>query len=280
MARGTSRASSEFADALAAVREERAARTRDESYYKANIRDAERKLVDLERELQTRGYVRPDRAGGVAWAADKLIREADAETLGKLTKLMSAIYDYQGDKHFEKQGDSPVGHRERRQAIATAFKELPDWLKTQFSVTGDIMGILKRGGDQVAGKPSYTEAGPDGTTNVSFSSDPDWARFFADSSRARPKPEGAKPYLFDKKDVASFGDVIDLNAVGLFRRRIYEYADNQAKLESARLNGRESKKVTALKDFMIGLNAAGGDFSGASVQDEYFVTDVKWKRDA
>ena len=261
MARGTSRASSEFSEL---------------NYQKNNLRYYEEKLVADEDEINASKYRNPERKESALRAMRGLISGQDPEPISRLKNFFSAVFAYQGDKHFTDDKD----YKSRRQDIAQAFEKLPDGLKQQFKVSNEIMEVLVRGGDKVNGVKKYASPGPDGTVNASFTTDIDWAMLFAKHSKARPKPEGAVPEVFRKRDVESFKDVIDLRRVGDFRRSFHELANINLKIavEEAKKDRSKDKQVAFLRETLIALDDSGGDWFGASEQNEYFVTDIKWKK--
>lgn len=265
-----------------AAREARAQRNRDLSYFKGELKYVEGLFVDSEEDLVKKGYLDPERNMSMFGVARRLVESENEDDMRKLGRFLRSVYDYQGDKHFEiGRGAQQNTHRERRERIAQTFDELPEYLKRQFSKSSDIMNVLYRGGDMVAGKPKFTSAGPDGKVNASFSMDKSWAEFFGKSSTARPRPPGTTgSYVFSKKDVAGHGSIIDLYAVGDFRRRLATYTDRMLKIANieAETDRSKDKKVKFLAALDGELNDAGGDYYGASAQDEYLITDVRWNK--
>ncbi len=261
MARGASRAGSEFNEL---------------SYQKSNLQYYEESLVSAEDDINASKYRNPERKESALRVMRGLMSGQDPEPIRQLTDFFSAVFAYQGDKHFTDNKD----HKSRRQDLAQAFEKLPDNIKQQFKVSPDIMEVLVRGGDNVNGVKKYASPGPDGKVNASFTTDRSWAMLFAKHSTARPKPEGAKPEIFTKRDVESFKDVIDLRRVGEFRRSFRELASINLKLavEEAKKDRSKDKQVAFLGEALMALDASGGDWYGASTQDEYFVTDINWRK--
>jgi len=185
------------------------------------------------------------------------------ENLEKFQRLAAAIEDYQGDKHFRRDQ-----HKERRQEIAEAFNALPDIIKKQISVVGDtadFIQVLHRGGSHAV------SAGPDGTINASFSSDKKWASFFSDKSNAPTRIEGV-PRVYSGNDIESFDSIIDMRAFAKFRNSLADQLRFDPDAITSRQRGNGNKHP---------FNAYGEELNGlrpAQEQDEYLVTNLKWKK--
>jgi hypothetical protein len=111
---------------------------------------------------------------------------------GPLTAFGTALDDYSGMEHNKRDN---LGHRDRRDAVVDAYKQLPDYMREFLTAPSDTIDRLYRGADKAA------TAGKAGTANVSFSLAFDQAAGFGASAEKK---------VYDRRDIASFDGIINL----------------------------------------------------------------------
>lgn len=196
--------------------------------------------------------------------ADKMLDEVaeyGGEPRAWFEEFLGPLTRYQGDRHFEHKG-----HKERRERIAASFEGLPQYVKDFIAMPKSVISTLARGGDHAA------NPGPDGTINASFSGNRAWAKTFADggirSQFGHKKYEGAKPRLYDSKDIESFKHIISLQrSMDLINSMSLALTNKYGAFP-------KDKSIRSLKD---DLELASSRLT--RYQAEYIVTDIKWKDD-
>lgn len=170
----------------------------------------------------------------------RIVADLKAEEVkgsGPLTAFGKALDDYSGMEHTKAEN---LGHRDRRDAVVDAYKQLPDYMRKFLTASEDTIDRLYRGADKAA------TAGKAGTANVSFSLSFDQAAGFGASAEKK---------VYDRRDVASFDGIINLQKA----------IDCLPALTA----------VNGLKDFTPGRTESALD--GQVPEWDFMVHGIKWK---
>jgi hypothetical protein len=177
-------------------------------------------------------------------ASERLKKTKDLDTKARVRAFAEAVFDYTSHTHKEYEG-----HKERKQAIIDAYKDLPKFVRDAISHPSEPMSKLYRGGTH----PS--NPGPDGKVHASFTADEEVADGFATTTAGR---------IFTGKDIASHGPIINIKAFGYLRDEFGGYVaadgdDFDPASTTSQMFGRFN--YTAL----------------IAEEDEHIITNIKWK---
>lgn len=195
-------------------------------------------------------------------AAQRLSKEWSDESVKRpFMNLIEAVGAYQGDRHFMKEG-----HKERRQAIAEAFRALPKWIQKRLGEPASAIWKLYRGADHPA------RPGPDGKVHASFSKNPYWAQFFQRGNPHLPARVAGQTRLYSARDIKSFDGIFDIHKLKDFREEVANQLKRKYEKSIHYPRNFDGPEYAEYQDLLT--------YGEAHSQDEYLVMDIKWRKGA